>query len=251
MVMHIPHEQFSAVSLQNTVDKLLGIIPSIIGFILLILVGWIFAKIAKSLIRKLLHKVEFDQAITNSSAGTYVARVIEHPSDFLAKLAYWIILIGFILFAVSGLGVPALTLIVNGIYRYIPNVIAAIIIFLVASALTVGAEAFVVKAMGKGTLAKLVGATVPAIIMPIAIFMILDQLHIAQHIVTITYAALVGSVALGMALAFGLGGRDLAGRILEQAYKDTQEKSDQLRSEYQKAKDTTQSKAQQARKKAS
>ena len=54
--------------------------------------------------------------------------------------------------------------------------------------------------------------------MAIAAFMILDQLKIATNIVVITYAALVGAVALGMALAFGLGGRDVAGRLLETAY---------------------------------
>ena len=54
--------------------------------------------------------------------------------------------------------------------------------------------------------------------MAIAVFMILNQLRIATDIVTITYAALMGAVALGMALAFGLGGRDVASRMLEEAY---------------------------------
>lgn len=230
-------------SLQNGLDKLLGLIPAIIGFLLLIIVGWILAKIAKKVVRTILRKLRFERAITLSPAGNYVTRVVEHPTEFVAKLTYWIIFIGFILFAVSGLGVPALTLIVNGIYRYIPNVIAAILIFLVASAITAGAEAFVAKVMGRGTLSKLLSAVVPAIIMPIAIFMILDQLHIAQSIVIITYAALVGAVALGLALAFGLGGRDVASNILEQAYDNAQEKSDQLKSEYRQAKTSTRNKA--------
>jgi small-conductance mechanosensitive channel len=234
-------------SLQNGLDKLLGLIPAIIGFVLLIIIGWIFAKIARAVVRKLLRKLRFDRAITLSPAGKYVERVIEHPTDFLAKLAYWIVFLGFVLFAVSSLGVPALTLVVNGIYRYTPNVIAAILIFLVASAITAGAETFVAKVLGSGALAKLVGAIVPAIIMPIAIFMILDQLHIARNIVDITYAALVGAVALGLALAFGLGGRDVAGRILEQAYDNAQEKSGQLQGEYQQAKATTRGRAQNTR----
>ena len=55
--------------------------------------------------------------------------------------------------------------------------------------------------------------------MGIATFMILDQLNIAPAIVEITYIALLGSVALGMAIAFGLGGRDVAARLLEDAYR--------------------------------
>jgi hypothetical protein len=58
--------------------------------------------------------------------------------------------------------------------------------------------------------------------------MILDQLNIAPAIVEITYIALLGSVALGMAIAFGLGGRDVAGRLLEDAYRQGREQRDEL-----------------------
>ena len=72
--------------------------------------------------------------------------------------------------------------------------------------------------MGDTPTGGIVKAVAPVLVMAIAVFMILDQLRIATNIVVITYAALVGAVALGMALAFGLGGRDVAGRILEAAY---------------------------------
>ena len=108
--------------------------------------------------------------------------------------------------------------IVHGIYAYIPNVIAAVIIFLVASAVSAGAASFVTRVMGKTPSAKLIATVVPAVTMSIAVFMILNQLRIAPEIVLITYAAIIGSVALGLALAFGLGGRDVAAQILGQAY---------------------------------
>jgi len=235
-------------SLQNGLDKLLGYIPQIIGVILLLLVGWVLAKVAKSLTQTLLRRLRFERAITLSPAGNYITRVIEHPTDFVAKIVYWIIFLAFLSFAISSLNVPALTLIVNGIYRYLPNVFAAIMIFLVASAVTAGAEAFVLRVLGaRSMLGKLVGAIVPAVIMPIAIFMILNQLHIAEAIVNITYTALVGSVALGLALAFGLGGREVAARILEQAYDNAQRNSGQIRQEMQQARETTRSQARRTR----
>ena len=58
----------------------------------------------------------------------------------------------------------------------------------------------------------------PVLIMAIGTFMVLDQLQIAPQIVTITYAALLGGLFLAMALAFGLGGRDVANRMLSEAY---------------------------------
>jgi hypothetical protein len=72
--------------------------------------------------------------------------------------------------------------------------------------------------MGDTPTGKVVGSVVPVLIMAIGTFMVLDQLKIAPQIVTITYAALLGGIFLAMALAFGLGGRDVAGRMLAEAY---------------------------------
>ena len=67
--------------------------------------------------------------------------------------------------------------------------------------------------------------------------MILDQLKIAETIVTITYAALLGSLALGSALAFGLGGRDVAAQMLQGAYAKGQENKEQLKRELELGKE--------------
>ena len=75
----------------------------------------------------------------------------------------------------------------------------------------------------------IVKTVAPVLVMAIALFMILDQLEIANNIVTITYAALIGAVALGMALAFGLGGREVGARVLESAYTKGQEIKDDVR----------------------
>jgi hypothetical protein len=97
-------------------------------------------------------------------------------------------------------------------------VLAALLIFLVASLIATALVELVDRTMGDTPTGGIVKAVAPVLVMAIALFMILDQLNIASNIVTITYAALIGAVALGMALAFGLGGRDVAGRILESAY---------------------------------
>jgi hypothetical protein len=83
--------------------------------------------------------------------------------------------------------------------------------------------------MGDTPTGKVVGSVVPVLVMAIATFMILNQLKIAPEIVTITYAALLGSAALAMALAFGLGGRDVAHRMLADAYERGQEQRGRIR----------------------
>jgi hypothetical protein len=83
--------------------------------------------------------------------------------------------------------------------------------------------------------------------MAIATFMILNQLQIATEIVTITYAALIGGVFLAMALAFGLGGREVAGRMLSDAYEKGQEQRGQVRRDMQIGKERGKQDAQRAK----
>lgn len=234
-------------SWQNALDRTFSFLPEILGFILLLIVGWIFAAIVRNLVVKLLRRLRFERAVTLSPAGNYVTRMVEHPTEFVGKVAYWLIFLAFLSFAFSSLHVPAITYIVNGIYSYIPNVIAAVLIFLVASAITAGAEAFVNRVLKFSPLAKVIGAIIPALTMSIAIFMILSQLKIAPSIVNITYTALMGAIALGLALAFGLGGRDVAARILTQAYESTLQNSGRIKGDLKQAAENTRSEAQRVR----
>ncbi|MBM3210563.1 transporter [Candidatus Saccharibacteria bacterium] len=203
---------------ENLIRSFLEALPEILGALLLVVVGYLVALLIKSVIAKLLRQVRFDRALHSSPAGNSIARLVDSPSRFVGKIAFWLVFLGFVSMAVAVLDVPALNNFMAAIYGYLPHVIAAIIIFLVASALSVGAVAFVRRVMGRTTLAKIVSSVVPSLVMSIAVFMILDELMIAENIVTITYTALIGAVALGLALAFGLGGRDVAARLLEQAY---------------------------------
>ena len=136
------------------------------------------------------------------------------------------------------------------IYGYLPNVIAAILIFVVAGAIAGAVAALVTKVMGDTPTGKLVATVVPVLIMGIAVFMILNQLQIAPEIVIITYAVLLGSLGLGMALAFGLGGRETAARLVSDAYDKGQEQQGQVKADMQLAKDRSEQRADQAKDKA-
>ena len=90
-----------------------------------------------------------------------------------------------------------------------------------------GVSALVTRVMGDTGLGKVVAAAAPVLIITIATFMILDQLKIAHNIVLITYAALLGAIALGSALAFGLGGREVAAELLRNAHDNVQQNKEQ------------------------
>ena len=141
----------------------------------------------------------------------------------LGRITFWLIFIGAISIAVDVLGIAALEDFVATVWAYVPNLIAALLIFLVAGALAAGVAALVTRLMGETTTGRVVATAAPILIMAVAVFMILDQLRIAEDIVIITYASLMGAVALAMALAFGLGGRDVAAQMLRGAYENQRE----------------------------
>jgi Conserved TM helix len=213
-------------SLQRGLDELVAFLPRLIGFLIILLIGWLVARIVKRVLVTALQKVGTDRALETGSTGPYVNRVLPdtRPSEVIGTIAFWFIMLGAIAIAVSQLGIEALDNILQSIVAYLPNVVAAILIFVIAGAVATAVGALVQRTMGDTATGRILATAAPVIIMGIATFMILDQLNIAPAIVEITYIALLGSVALGMALAFGLGGREAAGRLLEDAYERGRER---------------------------
>ena len=205
-------------SLESGFSRVFDYLPQILGALLLLVVGYLVAKVLESIVKKLLSSMQFNSMIEKAPGGSYVARVMQSPTKFMGSVAFWLTFLGFISMAVAALNLPMLNEFLGAIYAYLPHVLAAIGIFLVASAIAAGSVAFVNRVMGNTPTAKLVSTVVPTLTMSIAVFMILNELMISQEIVLITYTALIGAAALGLALAFGLGGRDHAARLLDQAY---------------------------------
>lgn len=168
-----------------------------------------------------LEKVGTDRALATGPGGPHVERVLPGatPSRAIGKVVFWFVLLGALSIAIASLGIAALNDFLADVFGYFPNVVVAILIFVIAGALAGWLGRSSTRLLGDTPTARLAGTALPVLVMAIAVFMILNQLRIATEIVTITYAALLGSAALGMALAFGLGGRDVAHRMLEDAYR--------------------------------
>jgi len=222
-------------SFRSGLTRVFDYIPQLIGAIVILIIGYIIGKILQTAVRKVLRRLRFDHALHTSPAGRYIIRIVESPSALAGAVTFWVVFLVFVSFAASALNIQVLNTILNGIYAYIPRVIIAIIIFLIASAVSAGGAAFVQRIMGRTPLAKIIATVIPTVTLSIAAFMILDELEIAQTIVTITYAAMMGALALGLALAFGLGGRDHARALLDQAYDAGQRNADTIKSEATRA----------------
>lgn len=214
---------------ENAMGNIVEFLPNILAAILILIIGGIIASALARLTRKVLQRLRFDRVIHSSAAGTMVSRVIESPVYFTARIVFWLIMIGTISLAITALNLPVLNDLLGAVYGYIPNIIAAVIIFLIASAISAGAAQFAQRIMGNTAMSRLVSAAIPAVTMSLAVFMILNQLGVATDIVNILFTAIVGAVALGLALAFGLGGRDVARGLLEQAADNARAKQEEVK----------------------
>jgi hypothetical protein len=218
-------------SVQQGLDSLLGFIPNILGFLVILVVGWLIAKVVRGIVAKVLERVGLDRTLHGSDAGRYVERVSPgaSPARLIAAVVFWFIFLFAVSAAIGALKIPALSDFIAQVQAFLPNIVVALLIFVIAAALAGAVGAAVHKLMGDTPTGRIVRAVAPALIMAIALFMVLDQLRIAPQIVTITYAGLIGMLALAGALAFGLGGRDVAAQILSQAYDAGQRNAGQVR----------------------
>jgi hypothetical protein len=249
--MHIIAAVSVGDSLQQAFDSFFGFLPNLLGFLVILVIGYVVARVVKSILTKVLEKVGLDRALHSGQTGRYVERLSPgaSPARLVGSIAFWFVFLGALSLAVSALKIPALTTFVATIYGYLPNVIAAVLIFVLAGAIAAAVAGLVTKVMGDTPTGKLVATVAPILIMGIAVFMILNQLGIAPAIVTITYAVLLGSLGLGMALAFGLGGRETAARLVSGAYDKGRDQQDQVTHDMQLGKQRGQRQAERAKQK--
>lgn len=235
-------------SLQSAFTTFVNYLPQILGAIVVLVVGYIIAKVLNVVITKLLRRAKLDARMTSTSGDRFVEKLSPagSPARLVGGVVFWVIMLFVISSAISTLNIPALTGFMNLVLSYLPNVLAALLIFIVAAAIAGVISGLTQRTLGDTPTGRVVGTGGPALVMAIAVFMILTQLGIAPVIVTTTYIALVGAIALGSALAFGLGGRDAAAEIINSGYRKAQEQTELLRHDAQRAHERGQQDAQRA-----
>ncbi|WP_408898628.1 mechanosensitive ion channel family protein [Nocardioides sp. R1-1] len=225
-------------SLQNAADRFFGFLPNLVGCLVLLAIGFLVAKVVQVAVRKALEMTGVDHQLQQSRAHTYVERVLPgaRVSSAVSRVVFWFVFLFFTVAAVSALQIPALTTFMNQVLAFLPNIVVAIAIFVVAALVSGAVATGISRIMGDTPTGKIAATVLPAVVMVVAMFMILEQLQIAPEIVRIAFAATMGALALGLALAFGLGGRSVAQRMLEDAYAKGREQSAQVKRDVQTGK---------------
>jgi len=202
----------------NAVNLILTFIPRIIGFLVILIVGWIVATLVSKAVTFLLRKVGFDRMANRIGLNRFEQRmgVSMDPAGILGKVVFWFLLLIFLVPATDALGLPAVSNILNTLVAYIPNVFVAILVLFLGTL----AATFVSDLVRGATATANVGN--PSIFAGIARWAIigfaalvaLEQLEIAPTLINELFGAMVLAVAIAFGLAFGLGGQDAARRWL-------------------------------------
>jgi mechanosensitive ion channel-like protein len=205
-------------ALLSLLSEVLLFLPRLLTFAVILLVGYIVARIVRDLLTKLLHVVHFD-AIADRAG---VSRALERAGTrmdaarVLALVVFWWIFLVFIEMAVNSLGLVDVTAFINSVLAYVPNVFVAILILIVGALLAnVVAGAVRGAAAEAGlTTAGLLASVARWAVLVFAFLAALTQLNVAQNMIFILFAAMVGMLALAGGLALGLGGVDTARSLL-------------------------------------
>ncbi len=208
-------------ALQQAWESIIGFLPLLLGAIIIFAIGWIIAIWIGRLVAGILSKLRFDKIF--ESAGWKdafdKADIKVTPSDFIGAIVKWILIVVFLIVAADILGWVAFAAILAKLLAWIPNLVVSIAIFIVAVVVADILGKMVkasVKKMGV-SLTNFVGTAVKWAIYVFAIFAILLQLGIAASIVNTLVIGFVATLAISFGLAFGLGGKEAAARLIEEA----------------------------------
>jgi len=207
-------------------------IPRLLGFLVILLVGYIVATALSKAVTFLLRKVGFDRFSTRIGLTRLEQQmgVKMDAAGILGRIVYWFVFLIFLVPAVDALGLTAVSAVLNQIVAYIPNVFVAILILFLGML----AATFVADIVRGATASSHIGN--PNVFANIARYAILgfvaivalEQLNIGAALLNILFTAIMGAAALAFGLAFGLGGRDAAKRFIESSESSLGQAASQL-----------------------
>jgi len=205
-------------SLTDSLGRIIEALPSILGAIIILLIGWGIGKLVQWLVTKGLRALRFSQLTGRAGINDALKRadVKTGPSAMLGIIAYWFVFLIAVNAAVGLLDIPALTELMSAVVLYLPRIFAALLIIVLG--------AWAASLLGRVTRASAGSANIGyadllgTIVQGFGLFFVfaiaLDVLGLAFPFLTTAFAVIIGGLALGAALAFGLGGRQYASDLL-------------------------------------
>jgi hypothetical protein len=196
-------------------------LPRLIVILILAVVGWLIAYVARMVLRSILRLIKFDKLSEKAGASQMLTKAaLPSATETLSRFVFWVTWLGFILEGVRAFGILGLQEQIAGFFHFLPRLFVAIFIMFIG---LLAASFF-----SRATLLAAVNANVPSprvlslavrsIIIVFVLSVVFEELGLAEQTMLVAFGIAFGALMLGLAIAFGLGGRELARRVLEKRF---------------------------------
>jgi len=210
-------------SVAGALALFLAAVPRVIGFVLILLVGWLIASALAAVVAGVLRSVRFNEMAGRAGLSGFVRNmgVETDAAGFLAGIAKWFVRLIVLVVAFDALGLPAVSGVLQQFLLWIPNLVVGVVVLVIA-----GLAANALGDLVRGSTAS-AGFSNPDLLATIArvavwgfgIVVAVNQIGVATALVNTLFMGFVGALALAAGLAFGLGGRDTAAQIVQNWYR--------------------------------
>jgi hypothetical protein len=219
--------------LEDAWSGVAAFVPKLLGALVILIVGLIVARALAGILNKVLERIGFDRAVERGGIRQALARSKYDPSDILAKLVYWAVVLLTLQLAFGVFGPNPISDLLRAVIAYLPKVFVAILIIVLASAIAKALTDLLGNVLSGVGFGRQLAVGAGVAVMVLGVFAALDQLDIAPQIVTGLWYALLAIVVGSAVVAFGGGGIPVARRYLERAANRAEQRAPELRAQIQ------------------
>jgi len=220
-------------AMQELARSFAHFLPRLLAMLIIALLGWVIAYALKVILRGILRIVKFDRLSDNAGTTQLLNKLaLPSSSELLSRVVFWVVWLGFILLGVQVLGIVGLQEYISRFFLFLPRLFVAlfIVFFGLVAASFFSRAALLAAVNADSPSPRLLATLIRTIIVLFAVTMAFEQLGVAERTILVAFAIAFGALMLGLAIAFGMGGRDLARDFLERRFirEKQEQKQDEL-----------------------
>jgi mechanosensitive ion channel-like protein len=208
-------------------------LPRLLATLIIALLGWVVAFVLRAILRGILRIAKFDKLSDNAGATQLLNKAaLPSSSELLSRVVFWVVWLGFILLGVQVLGIVGIQEHISRFFLYLPRLFVAlfIVFFGLVAASFFSRAALLAAVNADFPSPRLIATVVRTIIVVFAVSMAFEQLGLAERTILAAFTIAFGALMFGLAIAFGIGGQDLARQFLERRFlkEKREQKQDEL-----------------------
>jgi hypothetical protein len=200
--------------------QVVNFVPQLLAVIVILFFGWVIAKLVRTAVKRILELIKFDNFADKSGLEAFMnsGDMNLTLSGIISQVVYWLVIIMFITTGANMLGLTEVAQLLHDLAAYLPRIIVAILVMIFGTLLArfINRLVFAWLHSIKFDHALVVSTSVEYGIQILALFIALEQLGIGVQLINSLFVIVFGAIFLALALAFGLGGRDRAAKVIEE-----------------------------------